>query len=176
MSLGQILFARHDGLLTLKLVGDIRYTLGSLHLLSRSLDTLLDRIFIGQPEEEIVVDMRETVGIDSTNLGILVRIALRSEAQFQRRPTIIGPPPGVRRVLESMGVDRVFTIVAGSPTDTPDLAPLPPSSATEQERLRMVLDAHQRLMNLSEQNRAMFEEVVTLLQEDLEAMRRRGEE
>ena len=69
MDNGKVLHASHDDIHVLRFIGDIRYTL------SPSIDRFLKEIFSGSPPAGFVIDLTETDSIDSTNLGLLARIA-----------------------------------------------------------------------------------------------------
>ena len=168
MTPGEILYAKHDELCCLKLVGDIRYTVGSLYMVSRSLDLLLDRLFDSGGFNDILIDMSETVCIDSTNLGLLARIAVHTKETFDRSPTIICDNPDVLRIMESMGCQRVFVIVKEGSDVEPELVPLEGVEASDRDRIRLLLKAHRALVGLSEENRAQFSDIVELLEKDLE--------
>jgi hypothetical protein len=73
MGEGRVLYADNDHVHVLRYVGDIRHPLAPS--VSRFVDTLLERF----GDEDVVVDLSEVDAIDSTNLGEIARIAVRSE-------------------------------------------------------------------------------------------------
>ena len=80
---GKVLHASHDGIHVLRFVGDIRYTL------SPSIDRYVKQLFSGPPPAGFVIDLTETDSIDSTNLGLLARIANLMKNQNGSRVTIL---------------------------------------------------------------------------------------
>ncbi len=164
---GDIRYAKQDGVCVLKLTGDIRYTTGPAAIISRSLDTFFDKLFAAGDIEDVVVDMTETTAIDSTNLGLLARLYTWMQEHGGRKPTLVSTNPDVTRTLESVGFDRVFTMV-GEPRSTPaDLKRLPLVEGTQREMLQLILEAHRRLMEMSEDNAEMFAPAVALMDAEL---------
>ena len=106
MENGKILHASHDGIHVLRFVGDIRYTLG------HSLDRFLEALFAGPTPEGFVIDLTATDCIDSTNLGLLVRVAREMHNHGAPQVTIVSDRPDINAVLASMALDEVFDIVS----------------------------------------------------------------
>lgn len=157
---GRVLHACQDRVHVLRFVGDIRYTL------SPSIARYLEGIFAGPEPAGFVIDLTKTDSIDSTNLGLLVRVAKRMQALNDRRITIVSNRADINSVLTSMALDQVFDIVADS-----NLAPGPgqriPHENTEREGLsRTLIDAHRALMELSEHNVELFRDVVASLEKN----------
>ena len=109
MDNGKVLHASHDGIHVLRFVGDIRYTL------SPSIDLFLKEIFSGPPPAGFFIDLTETDSIDSTNLGLLARIAKSMKSLNGSRVTILSDRTDINSVLISMAFDEVFDIVTHAP-------------------------------------------------------------
>jgi anti-anti-sigma factor len=164
---GDIRYAKQDGVCVLKLTGDIRYTTGPAAVISRSLDTFFDKLFATGDFQDVVVDMTETTAIDSTNLGLLARLYTWMQEHGGRKPTLVSTNPDVTRTLESVGFDKVF-IMVGAPLSTPsELKRLPLVEGTQREMLQLILEAHRRLMEMSEDNAEMFAPAVALMDAEL---------
>jgi anti-anti-sigma regulatory factor len=159
---GRILYADHDRVHVLRYVGDIRHPLAAS--VSGFVDVLLARMDAG----DLVFDLTEAEAIDSTNLGEIARIADRLRAQGSKRATIISTRAEINQVLFSMAFDEVFDICTQS-TVPAGGEPIPDSHASKELTLRVVLSAHQRLMQMSENNRKQFAEVVDLIERELGA-------
>ena len=160
MDNSNVLHASHNDIHVLRFVGDIRYTL------TPSIDRFLENIFAGSKPAGFVIDLTETDSIDSTNLGLLARLAKRMQALDPRRITIVSNRTDINSVLNSMALDEVFDIVedAGLDTDTIQEGPL---QDTDKETLtRTLIDTHRALMDLSEHNREMFRDVVKALEKN----------
>ncbi len=164
---GDIRYAKKDGVCVLKLTGDIRYTTGPAAVISRSLDTFFDRLFEAGDIQDVVVDMTETTAIDSTNLGLLARLYTWMAERGGRRPTLVSTNPDVTRTLESVGFDQVFTMVREPRATVEQLERLPLVEGSQREMLQLILDAHRRLMDMSEDNAEMFAPAVALMDAEL---------
>jgi anti-anti-sigma factor len=79
MTDGSILHASHDGVEVLRFVGEIRYRLAP------ALDRYLESVFAKPGLAGFVIDLIETDSIDSTNLGILARIATHGSTRWASR-------------------------------------------------------------------------------------------
>ena len=158
MTTGKIRFAEGEGTFILKFMGDVRLTLCT------TLDEFLDEMFSKPAITDIVIDLAETEGIDSTSLGLLAKLARQARQRYQLTPTIISTNNDITRVLESMGFDQVFRIEREIDACPYDYADLPYRECCEQSARSKVLDAHRVLMNLSDSNRQMFGPLVQSLE------------
>ena len=160
MDSGNVLHASQDDIHVLRFIGDIRYPL------SPSLDRFLEEIFAGPRPAGFVIDLTESNSVDSTNLGLLARLATRMQRLDAKRVTVVSNRADINAVLNSMALDEVFDIVKDTGLDT-DTAQEVPQEDTDRETLaRTLIDAHRALMDLSEHNRAMFQDVVTVLEKN----------
>jgi anti-anti-sigma factor len=159
MDNARILHASQDGIHVLRFVGDIRYTLG------HTLDRFLDELFAGPTPEGFVIDLSATDCIDSTNLGLLVRIAREMDNHGAPRVTIISNRPDINAVLTSMALDEVFDIVSRGPAPVGNAQELPRREADRESLSRTLLKAHRALMELNEHNEEVFRDVVAKLEQ-----------
>jgi len=158
MDSGTVLHASHDDIHVLRFIGDIRYTL------SPSIERYLERIFDGHKPAGFVIDLTETDSIDSTNLGLLARIALRMQALNARRVSIVSNRADINSVLTSMALDEVFDIVEDTGPETSEAREVPQENADKETLARTLIDAHRALMDLNDRNREMFRDVVDSLE------------
>ena len=158
---GSILHANHDGVEILRFVGEIRY------LLAPALDRYLESVFAEPGLAGFVIDLIETDSIDSTNLGILARIAKRMEVCGGPRVRIVSNRVDINDVLLSMDLDEVFEIVASSTTGTDNGQELPQEELDEASMTNTLLKAHRTLMSLNERNQEVFREVVSTLEQEI---------
>lgn len=164
MASGNVYYAKHNGVLVLKFVGEIRYTMGDSYRISASLDQFLERLFEQKDVENIVIDLTETESIDSTNLGLLAKIAQFSEDQLGRKCSIISTNEDINAIIESVGFDQVFLILQDSDQPDVELENVPEADAADRELAHMLLDAHRALTSLNDKNKEMFKNVVQLLE------------
>jgi anti-anti-sigma factor len=159
MENSKILHASHDGIHVLRFVGDIRYPLG------HSLDRFLEALFAGPTPAGFVIDLTATDSIDSTNLGLLVRIAREMHNHGAPRVTIVSDRPDINAVLTSMALDEVFDIVSRASVPAGGEQELPRKEADRDSLSRTLLKAHRALMELSERNEETFRDVVDKLEQ-----------
>jgi anti-anti-sigma factor len=160
MDEGKVLHASHDNVHVLRYIGDIRYTL------SPSIDRFLEEVFAGPKPAGFVIDLTETDSIDSTNLGLLARIALRMQALDAPQVTLLSNRADINSVLTSMALDEVFSIVDKSRPATGPSQELPRVDADRETLARTLIDAHRALMQLNERNREMFRDVVAYMEKN----------
>lgn len=158
MDNGNILHASHDDIHVLRFIGDIRYTL------SPSIDRFLEEIFATSKPAGFVIDLTETDSIDSTNLGLLARLAKKMKALDTRRITIVSNRADINSVLHSMALDEVFDIVEDASLETGATREVPQQDIDRETLTRTLIDAHRALMELNEHNRKTFQDVVTTLE------------
>ena len=160
MDNGNVLHASHNDVHVLRFIGDIRYTL------SPSIDRFLEEIFASSKPAGFVIDLTETDSIDSTNLGLLTRLAMRMQRLDAQRVTIVSNRADINSVLNSMALDEVFDIVEDTCMET-DATQQVPQKDTDRETLaHTLIEAHRALMDLNERNREMFRDVVASLEKN----------
>lgn len=157
---GMVYYGKREDTYVLKFVDDIRCTLGVC------LDRFLDQLFERNDFRSILVDLTETTAIDSTNLGVLARIAKQMRARGGPLVTLVSTDEDINATLESVGFDQVFDI-----RHDPDAAvavdqPLPLTEPTEAGLAKTVLEAHHILSDLNEPNREKFRDVLEALERD----------
>ncbi|WP_428606949.1 STAS domain-containing protein [Sedimenticola sp.] len=163
MSDGQILHGSHNGVEVLRYRGDVRHTI--CVALDRYLQQLLERPDL----QGFVVDLTDVQSIDSTNLGILARLARAMQKAGLPKVTLISNQPDINELLDAVGFDQVFNIVDRQDTETEDLDEIQPEEAGDQRNSRLLLEAHRALMDLNEQNRALFKDVVKAFEKELKS-------
>jgi len=160
MDSGRVLHASRDNVHVLRFIGDIRYTL------SPSIMRYLEGIFAGPEPAGFILDLTETDSIDSTNLGLLVRIAQRMQTLNDRRITIVSNRPDINSVLTSMALDEVFNIVEEGRLEAGAGRKIPHENTDKERMARTLIDAHYALMDLSEHNKGLFRDVVASLEKN----------
>ena len=127
----------------------------------------MKKIFAGPPPTGFVIDLTETDSIDSTNLGLLARIAKSMKALNGSRVTILSDRAEINSVLTSMAFDEVFDIVSRATLETGTEKELNSETVDKESLSRTVLETHRALMELSERNQEMFGDVVEVLEKKL---------
>lgn len=160
MTQGRILVGDHDGIYVLKFTGDVRVTLCA------TMDGFLRSLISRDDFRSVLVDLSETEGIDSTSLGLLAKLSLETQRRFDLVPTLVSTNPDITRILRTMGFDDIFHIVESPLTEIGQLGELPTLETDEEDVRQRVLDAHRTLMDLNEQNRESFRDLVSALETD----------
>jgi len=97
--------------------------------------------------------------IDSTFAGFLLetlqKLKDRGDLFY-----LVSPSEGVMRTLETMGVMRMIEQVDSMPEPEGDWAALPMDVDSKELLRDVIIEAHERLMSLSEENRRVFGPVV----------------
>ncbi len=158
MQLGKILYAEHHGAYIIKMMGDVRLTVCA------ALDEFLDQMFSHPRFKEVVVDLTETEGIDSTTLGILAKLSIQAKKQFQFIPVIYSSNNDITRILVSMGFDEVFDIQRELTDKVPSLGELVSIPQSEDQMRQHVIAAHRTLMALNASNELKFHDLVSNLE------------
>lgn len=161
-SLGQILVADHQGVYIIKMRGDVRLTL------SVSFDHYIETLFQKNDFCTIVFDLEEAVGLDSTTLGLIAKIAIKSHKIKNISPVIICPKEDILILLSSMGIDVVCQIIDAPSTEYCSIDgfdSLTNESLPSEHQVRdKVLEAHCVLMGLNDTNKETFKDLVAALQ------------
>ncbi len=157
----KVYYATNGGIHGLKYVGHIRYTIGA------SLDKFINNLFDGPKPEGFLVDLRETESIDSTNLGLLARIAKLMKECGAQKVTLVSTNDDINTLLFSIGFDEVFDIVDEVGHGMTNAQELGLQDDTGPDMAKTVLEAHRILMAIGDDNRTRFHDVVELLEQTL---------
>jgi anti-anti-sigma regulatory factor len=166
MADGKILVACRHGWLVLKLVGEIRFTMGGESRPTAALDRFLHERFCATDYAHVVIDLSETETIDSTNLGLLAEIAVHAREHKLERPLMIASGGDLLRLLESVGFDQVFEVVDADDAQSRQLNDVGGASGALRSDRAMILEAHQALASLTPENEAEFHDVIRLMEQE----------
>lgn len=155
---GRILAADHHGAYALKLVGDVRVNLCS------AIDDYLEHMFEDPEFQSVLLDLCEAEGIDSTTLGLLAKLALRARKEYGLRPVIYSCRAGINRLLQSMAFGKLFDIRQESFVNGSVIKEIPAVNDEPDVIREKVIEAHRVLMDVSEENRDRFRDLVTALE------------
>jgi anti-anti-sigma factor len=155
---GRILAAQHHGAYVLKLVGDVRVNLCS------SIDDYLEHMFQDPDFESVMVDLCEAEGIDSTTLGLLAKLAIRVRNQHGMNPVIYSCRSGINRLLQSMAFSKLYDIRQERFVNGAVIKEIPAVSDKPEVVREKVIEAHRVLMDLSDENRERFRDLMTTLE------------
>ena len=154
----------HEGVYVLRFEGDVRLTV------SGTFDRYLDAMFADPRFVSVLVDLSAAVAIDSTSLGVLAKLSIAVQKKYQQLPLLVCNAQDILRILQSMGFEDVFVIVSDAQALRQQLAELPLANDLDEEEMRLrVIEAHETLMGLNEQNAVTFRSLVEALQAESSA-------
>ncbi|MDG1818639.1 MAG: STAS domain-containing protein [Porticoccaceae bacterium] len=160
MSVGKILVSDEQGNYLLKLIGDVRVTLCG------SLNHHMETIFGSQDVNNVIVDMLEAEGLDSTTLGLMAKLGLHCRKEYGINVQVFCQNPSILRTLDCMGLDEIFDIIQEVPTINAELHSIEPVSPEVDEIRRQVVEAHRLLMELNPDNSKEFTDLIRALESD----------
>jgi len=154
---GQYLYAKENNNYFIKLIGKLKYT-----------ECSNSSSFISQLEKRddynnILVDLSEAEYLDSTNLGLLAKVAQLVIAKTNHRLTVISTNPDVTILLRNIGFDDICLLIEEPEKIEVPFEHIMGINRDEEELAKVMLEAHQRLMNMNEKNRQEFKNVVDLM-------------
>ena len=177
MSAGKIFISDQSDTYLLKFVGDVRLTL------SASLSHYLDTLFEHSHVKQVIVDMLEAEGADSTTLGLIAKLGLHCRKHYSINVQLFCHNPSILRTLECMGFDEIIDIFSQSPEINGDLRTfnalretskeaseevLEETADTKIDKLReQVLESHKVLRQLNPENSVEFSDLIKALESDL---------
>lgn len=154
----------HEGVYVLRFEGDVRLTV------SGSFDRYLDAMFADPRFVSVLVDLTDAVAIDSTSLGVLAKLSIAIQKKYNQLPMLVCSAHDILRILRNMGFEDVFIIVTDASELRHQLAELPLANDLDDEEMRLrVIEAHEILMGLNEQNAATFRSLVDALRAESSA-------
>lgn len=160
MDSGKILVAERDGVHSIKLIGDVRVTLCC------EFDEYIQRILDKNDYVNCMIDLTQAENIDSTTLGLMAKVAVRSNQADKAKPTILATSESMQRLLGSMSFDKVFDLQYDIPTNEEELDELCHQDCSESDLRCRVIEAHRVLMGICDENEATFSPLVQALEHE----------
>jgi anti-anti-sigma regulatory factor len=114
----------------------------------------------------IVIDLTEAEKVDSTNLGIIAKYGVYAIEKGYPRAIIFSSNIDITQVLAGTGFSEIFEIVDKSPVRELSYSKLPFKKANISELKDLVLDAHEQLIKLNENNKKAFSDIVNILRDN----------
>ncbi len=163
MTPGTIKIAEHEGVFVIKMEGDVRLTL------CLSFDEFIEDMLNKPNYSSVVFDLTQAQAIDSTTLGLMAKVSIKAGHHGHASPLVVSSNPSITRILVSMGFDDIFRLVDKSEFDggqqsDEDVILIVEKNGNETEVQKKVLEAHHILMDLNDDNRACFTELVETLE------------
>ena len=158
MNAGAAQYAQSDTTYFLRLSGEVRYPMGC------SLDEFLDRLFQRRDCDNIVVDLTAAEFIDSTNLGLLAKIANFTRQHLGKKTTLISSNDDINEVLEKVSFSEIFIIHDGPPPVVDKWYDVPITEPCRNELAKTLIESHNALCKISDENQEDFRSFVDTIQ------------
>ncbi len=129
----------------------------------------LDKKF-NEGQRSFIVDFANCTSVDSTFLGILVRLALNLRNSDDAGKLVLVNLTGRNlETVKNLGIDKIAEVSSFSTKDFKDLESLNKKVQTESASSDTIYEAHKTLMNLNEKNLRMFCDVVSFLEQETDS-------
>jgi len=120
----------------------------------------------------VVIDLKECIGMDSTFMGVLAGLAGRLKKNNQTLELINLSEKNVK-LLQTLGVDQVLSFYKddhGYLLEAHETESLPTDPTSKKEMAETALHAHEKLVQINEENRPKFKRVIEFLKEDVDRL------
>ena len=135
---------------------------------SKTLENVFNKLFEGE-KKEIILDFAECNYMDSTMLGLLAKTAIKIKKTWEKTMFAINLSNIISTSLKSTGVDKLLNILDSKDVRTVAVEEIKTDDfKNKEEKTRHILESHKTLMDLSEENKAAFKNVVNLLEKELD--------
>jgi anti-sigma B factor antagonist len=145
------------------------------------LKQLFDSLIKADPGTELIVDLEGCTSLDSTFMGVLAGVGLNQRASKRGRLMLVNLNEHTSRQLQTLGLNHILDIRAGIP-DLPSpkavsFENLPDSQPQSRlEQIRMMIEAHEQLIDADAGNEVRFQGVLAYLANSLERAQRRDDD
>lgn len=117
-----------------------------------------------------VIDLSQCQSFDSTFMGVLLGVADGPASAEGGDVTVIHPSEHHIKLMDEVGVSTKIRVIREDAPALPEdleLVPLPPFPRSARDRVRKIRDAHVRLCEADERNKAKFGPFLNLLDREL---------
>jgi len=153
--------ALEDGKYFLKLSGHLGYS-GS-----GPLSDLISVIRDDDNCQGVMLDLREALMIDSTHLGLVARLAIESTAKRSQQLTILSNEYIVTQALKQTGLQHLAVILDAPTGAVPSSKTVECLPESKRNVVEVMLEAHQTLIGMNDENKATFQDVVEMLESSM---------
>lgn len=160
MQSGELFISNRDGVHQIRVTGKATFECApGLRNFAKSLEQ--------DTYKSIRIDLRECVWMDSTFMGILAMIGLHAK-KVGAEVAILNAGPQNTALLCGLGLKKLFKFEDTAESGSAGERKADDKAESALDSARMVLDAHETLMNVDEGNVRKFNGVVDLVRKDIE--------
>lgn len=124
---------------------------------------------------QYVFDLERCSSMDSTFMGVVASIGLHERRLRGSKATVLNVSPHVRELLDLLGLKFLLEIRdlgadarARSPLADARFSPVAPPEISKLDRIIMMIEAHETLIDVDGQNEVKFRNVLETLHDSLE--------
>jgi anti-anti-sigma regulatory factor len=138
---------------------------------SGALKQFAERV-VDQGGSTLLVDLHDCIGMDSTFMGVLAGISQRLRKENNGQVVMTGASNKIVNLMTTLGLSRLVTILDRHIEDLPArLEALEQSKESPLQSAETMLEAHQNLVAIQEDNALRFQDVLDYLREDIQRHR-----
>ncbi len=141
------------------------------HLVTPSLRHVFEATRESEPPTRYVVDLEQCASMDSTFMGMLASMGIDQRRRTGSSLIVANIVPHVRNLLNTLGLKHILELRAAPEPETEGQgARFTPAAAPQMTRLQrvvMMIEAHERLVDIDSNNEVKFEGVLKSLRESL---------
>lgn len=120
--------------------------------------------------KDIIIDLAECTSMDSTFLGVLIGLTLKMKKDIGRPISLVNINKTVYDVLKTLGTLNSFDVVDQPASFDTTFESIEAAADEHDEaihKIRHVLEAHENLMEINDENKERFKFVKQALEDDL---------
>lgn len=160
-----------DGIVIIRVSGK------ATHLQCPSLRYIFEKTKQNQPPPRYIIDMDQCTSLDSTFMGMLATMALHQRRATGSAMIVTNIQSHVRYLLGTLGLNFLLEMRSAPDSSMADVRvdrfkPAESPTLSPTERLLMMIEAHENLVDVDSQNELKFEGVLKHLRDSLERARR----
>ncbi len=159
--MGDYQVAYSDNKYFFKLSGQLKYST------STNFCAFLDKIYSENNYSDILVDLSDAEYLDSTNLGILAKLACHVLKKFHHKLTVVSTNNDVTDLLINIGFEKLCVLIRQPMEFEKDLNQINDLDDSQKNLAKVMLDAHKTLMEMNDKNRETFKDAVDLLKKEV---------
>ena len=126
-----------------------------------------DKILNEKLAKNIVFDLNDTEHMDSTILGIMAKYGIYCLENFGKKAIIFSSNDNITQILYGTGFSKIFDILEINDEVKLQMEDLPDKKISDVHQLKKILiDAHEQLVSLNEDNKLEFVEIINMLKSD----------
>ncbi len=160
-----IQYARlNDGIVIIRVTGK------GTHMVCPSLRHVFEQTSQEIPQPRYILDLEDCTTMDSTFMGTLASIGLHQRERTGSQAIVTNMNDHVRHLLNTLGLKYILDMRKSQVrvhADEQQFAAAPPPDVNRLQRILMMIEAHERLVDVDHENEVKFEGVLRHLRDSL---------